>query len=829
MYIIGENRPIINKSYTYFLRSTDISYEQVKIDNTRVANKNWLTKLIEEKPEPEPKIVWKIYLGTKMIAAKETGDFKFLVSNQKYTLVATIKNKEVARTTLHTLGGKPAIEVFWQDDYGQKIGNKTVGYLDKVYLKIKTKHIPVGDTLQVTIYEDEAFNGHGSSSHNMSTHTTTPVNKNGYAEVYFSNLQGFKVLMKKRDPNDMESEHEYYAKIAYASHLVEDADTIKDTIQLKVKNQLWKLIDPPVTNMPSMVGEVEKGGVPDTKKKIDFTFGIFIDGTLNNMYNSVARRKWEKDQTKKDNPTAEELLKTEEDISQDKIDTTGEQRYKYEEESSYENDLSNPAIIYQNYLENKDNKVFKIYSEGMGSNTVAGPEGADTNYLLDPKYYDEDDVAGYAAGQGKSGILDRVKRAVELMAEKIKVGKGEAVGTITVDVFGFSRGAAAARNFVHEITKPAKKSERKHFKIGAFYNPEIVNEVVDDNNYPVSEKYRDNPLPTNGRLGYILTENGVTFKELKIRFVGIYDTVPHHGVSQANDIADLGLNTIATKADFTVHLVAGDEHRLNFSLVDIRSIIGKKGGGISKKGVELYLPGVHCDVGGSYVEGRGEVNERLMVSNFSFLELDLTKERERLIQEGWFKLKDKNGPKEDEIYIHNDSLLRSTINQKIARVLTTDRKHLSNQYSYIPLHIMVDFCIKKGLVLDTGKIEKDYKFKTNSFSDAALLTRIEKQLKAYAAGTGERLKLVSPPIHHENDYVTSPENSAVARLEYEERIRAGQAKLDKIADDLNRDLKTLRNKYLHWNATYGEGFKKTASQANQPNFVGGKRKREIRG
>ena len=326
-----------------------------------------------------------------------------------------------------------------------------------------------------------------------------------------------------------------------------------------------------------------------------------------------------------------------------------------------------------------------------------------------------------------------------------------------------------------------------------------------------------------------LTENGVTFKELKIRFVGIYDTVPHHGVSQANDIADLGLNTIATKADFTVHLVAGDEHRLNFSLVDIRSIIGKKGGGISKKGVELYLPGVHCDVGGSYVEGRGEVNERLMVSNFSFLELDLTKERERLIQEGWFKLKDKNGPKEDEIYIHNDSLLRSTINQKIARVLTTDRKHLSNQYSYIPLHIMVDFCIKKGLVLDTGKIEKDYKFKTNSFSDAALLTRIEKQLKAYAAGTGERLKLVSPPIHHENDYVTSPENSAVARLEYEERIRAGQAKLDKIADDLNRDLKTLRNKYLHWNATYGEGFKKTASQANQPNFVGGKRKREIRG
>ena len=61
MYIIGENRPIIKKAYSYFLRSTDISYEQVVADNTRIANKSWLTKMIEEKPEPEPKIVWKIY------------------------------------------------------------------------------------------------------------------------------------------------------------------------------------------------------------------------------------------------------------------------------------------------------------------------------------------------------------------------------------------------------------------------------------------------------------------------------------------------------------------------------------------------------------------------------------------------------------------------------------------------------------------------------------------------------------------------------------------------------------------------------------------------
>ncbi|ELY2018830.1 hypothetical protein SL053_002769, partial [Flavobacterium psychrophilum] len=202
---------------------------------------------------------------------------------------------------------------------------------------------------------------------------------------------------------------------------------------------------------------------PDSKKKIDFTFGIIIDGTLNNMYNSVARKAWEEDQAKKKgskNPTVEELL-AEEATTQKQVDKTGNKRYKFDAESSYENDLSNPAIIYQNYKDNKDKKIFRIYSEGMGSNTLAGKEGTDSNYLLDPKYYDEDDPAGYAAGQGKSGILDRVKRAVELMAEKIKIDKKkETVGKITVDVFGFSRGAAAARNFVHEINKPAYKSKR---------------------------------------------------------------------------------------------------------------------------------------------------------------------------------------------------------------------------------------------------------------------------------------------------------------------------------------------------------------------------------
>ena len=354
MYIIGENRPIINKSYTYFLRSTDISYEQVKIDNTRVANKNWLTKLIEEKPEPEPQITWKVYLDKKLIDARTTNAFKFVVSNQKYILVAVQNGKEVARTTLHTLGGKPAITVFWQDDYGQKIVNRTVGYLDKVYLIIKTKHIPVGDTLSVTIYEDEKLDGHGDSSRDMGSFSTTPVNKNGYAQVYFSNLQAFRAVLNKADYYD-ESEHEFYTKITYDSHIVKDADTIKDTIQLKVKNQLWKLIDPPVTNMTSMVGEVEKA-VNDTKKVKNLTIGVFIDGTMNNRYNTIARENWERKRLQEKNKIDNTQNRLE--VYATKEENVTKSNYKYGQ-TSYENDLSNPAILFDNYFDDNET-LFKI-------------------------------------------------------------------------------------------------------------------------------------------------------------------------------------------------------------------------------------------------------------------------------------------------------------------------------------------------------------------------------------------------------------------------------------------------------------------------------------
>ena len=799
MYIIGENRPIINKSYTYFLRSTDISYEQVKIDNTRVANKNWLTKLIEEKPEPEPQITWKVYLDKKLIDARTTNAFKFVVSNQKYILVAVQNGKEVARTTLHTLGGKPAITVFWQDDYGQKIVNRTVGYLDKVYLIIKTKHIPVGDTLSVTIYEDEKLDGHGDSSRDMGSFSTTPVNKNGYAKVYFSNLQAFRAVLNKADYYD-ESEHEFYTKITYDSHIA----TIYDKTQLKVKNQLWKLIDAPLTNMPSLVGEVESVA-KEKKELVNFTFGIFLDGTLNNMYNTEVR--FAAEGKKADNTSGLALSQADaQKIVPDDL-----------EETSFENDLSNPAILYKNYKNTPNEKIFRIYIEGVGTNTAPKEQGG---ILAKEDYKDDDLMQGPAFGMGSSGIMDNVRKAIVDAVKMIKVDKDQTLGTITFDVFGFSRGAAAARHFVHVVTHTAYKPRVFHTKYGT--------SVLDLQNNRLDLSYEKKTMPPFGVLGQLLQEKELLTSQTKVevRFVGIYDTVPHHGLFQWNDIKDLGLDSV-NKADYVVHMVAADEHRANFSLVDISSVTKESPYSKDKKkgGIELYYPGVHCDVGGAYEEGKP--NNALRIDSAIFSSLEPL--RWELIKEGWFK--------PEQITIKKDYYTLKALHFNVHR-LEGKRPRVSNQYSYIPLHLMAEFCKIKKLPIDEVKLLDFKNFKENTAingiaNNVAFLKHIKEILHDYTFKGGKPLIIMESLKDTEKMYNSIVQDNTRVAKDVRIDVINDDVRIDVINDEvsfneLNRDLRFLRNHYLHWNSTYGVKGVDLAIDKNYPRILNGKRERHVR-
>ena len=255
----------------------------------------------------------------------------------------------------------------------------------------------------------------------------------------------------------------------------------------------------------------------------------------------------------------------------------------------------------------------------MGTNTLG-----DEN--LNVISYEENDIEGKGLGTGTSGIVKRVTRSIIQMVDKINLRDIEKIGTLTVDVFGFSRGAAAARHFVHEIT----------------LNPYFINDGFDHMERQIETQYFDKYLPKGGYLTYLLTVKGVKYDRLVIRFAGLYDTVAHYGIYQGNDIKELGLNSISVAKNI-LHLTAGDEHRKNFSL---SRIIRKE------NHIELNMPGVHCDVGGSYTEGRPEgIGKGIKGQDTDELHVladDETEEsvntstkletlKNTLIQEGWFQ------------------------------------------------------------------------------------------------------------------------------------------------------------------------------------------------
>lgn len=124
--------------------------------------------------------------------------------------------------------------------------------------------------------------------------------------------------------------------------------------------------------------------------------------------------------------------------------------------------------------------------------------------------------------------------------------KNSFVEKIIIDVFGFSRGAAAARHFVSLLNAKTR---------------------------PLKERL------------------GTPQAEIIIKFVGLFDTVSSYGLRSSDNVKALGL-ALECVPKKVVHLTAGNEYRAHFSLTDITSSLGA--------GYELTLPGVHSNIGGSY-------------------------------------------------------------------------------------------------------------------------------------------------------------------------------------------------------------------------------------
>lgn len=295
---------------------------------------------------------------------------------------------------------------------------------------------------------------------------------------------------------------------------------------------------------PSAVATLSPAEKPPEKREITLTIGIFFDGTGNNLLNTNLRMA--KCQPEHFGLNAHDLSQ----FSQQCMKNAG---FNGVEAGSYLNYYTNIKWLNDLYYEDlyvdeeRDEYFKKIYIEGIGTENNKA-----------------DSLLGMGLGNNDTGVIAKTDKAILEIRRVLKTVMEDfhninfIVKTLQFDVFGFSRGAAAARHFTNRIFDNDY----------TLYN--IINIAFKDIEYKGK--------PTG-----------------EVRFLGIFDTVTAvGGILDGFDPHDS--NNLAVKIDLPAgvakkvfHLTAMNECRYNFCLNSVK-----------ERWPELSLPGAHADIGGGY-------------------------------------------------------------------------------------------------------------------------------------------------------------------------------------------------------------------------------------
>ena len=467
--------------------------------------------------------------------------------------------------------------------------------------------------------------------------------------------------------------------------------------------------------------EIEK---PKKKKPIKIRVALFYDGTLNNRINVEEREKNSdiyKKNTKKNGPNSYDNGRTNIAIMEPHIEDLGD--------------------LYKDY-----NIVCKQYIAGQGALSLK-----------------KDTFRGYALGGGESGVADRADEGITaavnvIMSHDDFEFEEHYIEKLTIDVFGFSRGAATARYAIHVI----------HEGRGALLQ-EGNNEAA----------YEWKPLHTR------LINRGCTIerKAVEVCFAGLFDTVlSYYGSQYFKFTSNVLEKKAVARAKKALHLTAADEHRSDFRLHNISSAK-------SNNGEEYYLPGVHSDVGGSYnqasekeIEAETEESKKVymktsdeglvikegMITSETLIinEGDperMEKDRKDLITQGWYK--------SNQIKIKHTAWDEDLVDIPTESILTVQREAIRSAYCNIPLKIMAKYARDPSV-----------KLKLNS--------KLERRANRILEPEADLIELESII----EKYIASSKNSTA------EDWIGDNAKLN------NSKLKKIRNRHFHFSSKPGIGY-----------------------
>ena len=510
--------------------------------------------------------------------------------------------------------------------------------------------------------------------------------------------------------------------------------------------------------------------LPESPGTLKLTYGVFFDGTLNNRENTEIRKKVEKKGEFRMASASEEEYKIYKDYAK--------------EDNSFGNDFTNVARKYMC----TDRINYSIYVEGIGT--------------IDKK----NDVGdGYKYGRGKTGVVGKVKNRCKTLAERIFIIAKEnnllEEIELTLDIFGFSRGAAAARNFAYNLQMDAYPPNTYYPPVQGAQKIEVDHEKSE---FVAIERswLKDGKLPKFGHLGTALLQAGLSRDLIDsmtviVRFIGIYDTVASYDPTCLllpnfrKKIEQLHLHEIGSPKK-AVHFTAADEHRKNFALTRFSQVK-------LRTGIERSFPGVHSDIGGSYNHDAltaVELSKEKVqpdpikgVSEKEEIDLQVTYTRggsqslhDKLIAEGWYKKE------------------QLAVEPRFNYVLC-GRRYLYRGYSFIPLHFMCDYALPYLNEEKKDNLKYQKLMEVYALGDE-FLENVKAYLQKHCIEKNETWELKRKyQVSEEAMDETAPKSSL---FNNNEPTYQGEKLEEVVITGYRSDylLRRLRNRYLHQSAKY---------------------------
>ena len=458
-----------------------------------------------------------------------------------------------------------------------------------------------------------------------------------------------------------------------------------------------------------MIGkpDAEQSNEDSMLEKVNVHIGVFFDGTGNNMMNIKERNEY-----------VSRKLKYE---KRDKY---------YESNDSHLNGFSNVANLYSIYNINEGEYKFAVYVEGIGTapRALIDPSQYPDNYFYENGIYG-DSLFGQALGIGAYGVNGKIesacKKIVSILTSIREKYPNPIEIQLTFNVFGFSRGAAAARSFTSRI----KSMKGDTVKLSSVVKNALINSsynFMQTLDYTVTEEYDYKVC-----LSDLLKESGFDVSDtMKVEFLGLYDTVSSYGVSFNDDVKELALTIDKSVVKKVFQICAADEYRRNFSLTLVN---------LNSPEEENYIiPGAHSDIGGGYSENMEEkyilyrnvhqnYSSPIVMNYSSYMNYSPNieniyagnKTKEELENDGWF---DENDIKNGVRYVDNKycyialNLMIEKIESSFIKNKTEfnmeeeDMKDLKDFYEIVKNTKLYDFVVEKGkkrIKRNTNRVDDD--------------------------------------------------------------------------------------------------------------------------